>query len=106
MTSDQNPLCPADLQVQLTLRAQIPGYYDVYQVLLRKHTDARTSIYCVYLKASGLVSRGGAKTDVSQSEMHQWEGEREVNGRMGGRGREEWTLLRYCSVIGGRWAVC
>eukprot|EP00064_Thunnus_orientalis_P013823 superscaffoldBa00002308_g13863 len=27
MTSDQNPLCPADLQVQLTLGALVPGYY-------------------------------------------------------------------------------
>ncbi|KAM7390104.1 hypothetical protein PAMA_008324 [Pampus argenteus] len=27
MTSDQNPLCPADLQVQFTLGALVPGYY-------------------------------------------------------------------------------
>ncbi len=23
-----------------------------------------------------------------------------------GREEEEWTLLHYCSVIGGRWAMC
>ncbi|KAM7369615.1 hypothetical protein PAMP_010925 [Pampus punctatissimus] len=32
MTSDQNSLCPADLQVQLTLGALVPGYY-YYQPL-------------------------------------------------------------------------
>lgn len=31
MTSDQNPLYPADLQVQLTLGAPGPGYYYIYQ---------------------------------------------------------------------------
>lgn len=27
-------------------------------------------------------------------------------GWEGGGRKEEWTLLHYCSVIGGSWAVC
>lgn len=49
----------------------------------------------MYLKASGLVRRGGAKTDVSQSEMYQWEGERSEweDGREGEGGVDPAALL-------------
>lgn len=52
------------------------------------------------------------KTDVSQRERYQWEGRRREwwDGRskrgFRGGGKEEWTLLHYCSVIGGHWAMC